>query len=217
MRAWRRHSVAGLLALAALLAFAVSVTGVGAFAQPDQGSADTDAPAQATITPGHIVVRGRVFYIDRNSDRNHPAAGLRVEIYDKDERGFTAFELLDTTETDASGFFESDEIENVDPDGPAGQLEGTQDIFIKIYTDNGTIRVFGTGTSQPYSWTSYQIDERDGLVRNVPDGDVGLPPLYVMENTRYVEALWTYVNLVEGWIFFDEHVFFRNLKSRLDW
>ena len=44
-------------------------------------------------------------------------------------------------------------------------LEGallTRGLPRKIYTDNGTVRVYETGTSQPYSWTSYQIDERDG-------------------------------------------------------
>jgi len=204
MLGWRRHSVAWLALAVAALGFTAtnaSATNRTADVQPDPA-----APAQATITPGHIKVRGRVFYIDRSSDRNHPAAGLRVEIYDKDERAFGAFELLDTTETDAKGFFSSKEIDNADPDGPTGQLEGTQDIFIKIYTDNGTVRVFETGTSAPFSWTSYQIDERDGLLRNVKDGDVGMPPLYVMENTRNVEALWTYVNLVEGWLFMQQQV-----------
>lgn len=198
MRAWqwRVAALATMVIVAVLLAAHAGATPVpGALAR------EGDTPAQATITPGHIKVRGRVFYIDRNSDRSHEAAGLRVEIYDKDERAFGAYELLDTTITDSGGFFESAEISNVDPDGPTGEPEGTQDIFLKIYTDNGTVRVYETGTSQPFSWTSYQIDERDGLVRNVPDGVVGMPPLYVMENTRTVEALWTYVNLVEGWMY----------------
>jgi hypothetical protein len=197
MRIWRQRDVVWMVPLVLGLALAAQ----SAAAAPSPTGRDAGAAPAQTVSPGHIVVRGRIFYIDRNSDRNHPGAGLRIEVYDKDERAFGAFELLDTTVTDDKGFFESKEILNVDPDGPTGSPEGTQDIFLKLYTDNGTVSVYETGTSQPFAWTSYQIDERDGLVRNVPDGVVGLPPLYVMENTRNVEALWTYVNLVEGWLY----------------
>lgn len=163
------------------------------------------APAQATIPPGHIVVQGRVLYIDRMSERSHPAAGVKVEIWDKDYLAFSTGDKLDETVTDESGFFVSKPVSNVDYDGPApGQTEGTQDVFIKLFTDNGDVRVLQTGTNQNYNWNSYEIDPKDGQLRNVPNGLVGMPPLYVMENTNNVEALWTFVNLVEGWNYFKE-------------
>ena len=71
---------------------------------------------------------------ERGTEGRPSTGASLVEIYDKDERAFGAYELLDTTETDAKGFFESAEIDNADPDGPTAQLEGTQDIFIKIFT-----------------------------------------------------------------------------------
>lgn len=189
--AWLALGTLGLL----LAVLAVALGAVG----PRTPHATAAAPAQATVTPGYIVVQGRILYIDRFSDRSHPAAGLRVEIRDLDIRGFGASEKLDEVTTDANGFFRSKEIENEDPDGPVGAPEGTQDVFLRMFTNNGNVRVLKTNTTQEYSWNSYDIDEDAGVKRNVPDGLVGLPPLYVMENNRDVEALWTFVNLVEGW------------------
>lgn len=152
------------------------------------------------VPTGHIVVQGRIMYIDRNSDRSHPAAGLRVEIWDQDYRSVSPGEKLGETVTDANGFFVSQEISNYDPDGPTNRPEGTQDVFLKLFTNNGNVRVLKAGTPLEYSWPSYDIDPQDGLERNVPDGVVGMKTLYVMESTSDVEALWTFVNLVEGWL-----------------
>ncbi len=156
---------------------------------------------QQEIPDGKIQVRGRILFIDRDSDRSHSAAGLRVEIWDKDERGFTTAELLGQTVTNAGGYFESGMLDNTDRDGPSGQLEGTQDVFLKLFTNNGTVRLLEEGSGREFGWASYEVDARDGLRRNVPDGEVPFPALYLMESTRDVEALWSFVNLVEGWQF----------------
>jgi hypothetical protein len=194
-RRWRvlAPPALGLLVLVAIWA-AVGL-------QPVRGSGKAPLPAQATVTPGYIRVQGRIMYIDRNSDRNHPAAGLRVEIWDQDTRSVVTGEKLDETVTDANGFYVSKEILNVDPDGPIGQPEGTQDVFLKLFTENGHVTVLRTGLDQVYSWPSYDVDPKNGLVRNVPDGIVGMSTLYMTENTPEVDALWTFVNLVEGWSF----------------
>jgi hypothetical protein len=195
VRAWRSHP--GWL-LAGATTLALSALGAG----HSLASSPAAVPAQATIPPGQIVVQGRILYIDRESDRSHPAAGVKVEIWDKDYQAFSTGDKLDETVTDASGFFTSKPVSNTDQDGPVGgQTEGTQDIFIKLFTNNGNVRVLQTGTNQEYVWNSYEIDAKDGQLRNVPNGLVGMPPLYVMENTRDVEALWTFVNLVEGWLY----------------
>ena len=161
-------------------------------------------PAQQTIAPGNIKVEGRVLFIGRDSERSHSAAGLRVEVWDLDKRGTSQGDLLFTTMTDASGFFTTAEISNKDTDGPTNQPDGGQDIFLKLKSDNGTVRLLKSGTRQQYEWNSYHINERTGLLENVPDGLVGMQPLYVEENTRDVEALWTYVDLSLAWMFMQE-------------
>ncbi len=190
------------MAAAVVAAAVVTVTFAGTAALAESGK--PSVANQSEVTPGHILVQGRIMYIDRDSDRSHPAAGLRVEIWDKDYRSVSPGEKLTETVTDANGFFVSEEILNEDPDGPTNQPEGTQDVFLKLFTNNGDVRVLKAGTALEYSWPSYDIDSRDGLVRNVPDGVVGLKALYVMESTTDVEALWTFVNLVEGWSYLKE-------------
>jgi len=163
------------------------------------------APAQVTVTPGHIVVRGKLYYTDRFGDRLHPAAGLRVEIWDLDG-GFPATgEKLDTTTTDATGRFESKEISNFDRDGPTGAREGTQDIFIKLFSNNGDVQLLEAGTNREFDWNSYEINGDTGLKRNVPDGLFAFPDQYMLPNTKDISAMWTFVNLAEAWFFMQKY------------
>lgn len=173
---------------------------------------DVSDPASAASThqedpvpAGHIVVRGRIDYIDRLSDRSHPAAGLRVDIWDLDY-GFPApGEVLDSTRTDANGFFESKPILNQDRDGPGGEPGITgQDIYMKLYSDNGDVRLLKTGTPLNYVWQSYDINETTGMKRNVPNGVVNMDRLVVMEDIPNVAALWTFVNMAEAWLHMEE-------------
>ncbi len=61
-------------------------------------AAQAARPAQ-DVPPGYIIVRGRLYYTDRLGDMNHPATGLKVEIWDLDS-GFPATgEKLDETTT----------------------------------------------------------------------------------------------------------------------
>lgn len=163
---------------------------------PASAATDQDVPA------GHIVVGGQILYIDQLSDRNHPAAGLKVEIWDLD-RGFpTTSEKLGETRTDMAGFFRSDPILNQDRDGPGGEPGITrQDVFLKLFTDNGKVRLLKWNTTQAFVWQSYEIDPINGIRDNVPDGEVNLPRLVIQENSPNVEALWTFVNMAEAWLF----------------
>lgn len=160
-----------------------------------------EAPAQATVTPGYIVVRGRINFKDRGGDRNHPVSFAKVEIWDKDESFAAVGELLDTVYTDASGRYASKEIRNVDRDGPAGQTDGTQDVFLKIYTENAQVRLLRSGTDRPFQWTSYEITQNpsEGLKSNVPDGIVGFPTQEIYEQTGNVEAIWSFVDMAATW------------------
>jgi len=156
------------------------------------------------VPEGYVVVRGRIDYIDRLSDRSNPAAGLKVEVWDLDQGFPTTSEILDTTSTDANGFFESAPILNQDRDGPGGEPGVTgQDVYLKLYTDNGHVRLLRYGTEREYVWQSYEINARTGIKHNVTGPIVNLERLVVMEDTPNVEALWTFVNMAEAWLFMD--------------
>lgn len=164
-------------------------------------SSDPVAPAQATPATGQIVVRGSIVYEDRLGDSNHPAAGLKVEIWDLDEGFPTTGEKLGETTTDANGRYVSPPLSNVDRDGPTGGTAGGQDVFLKLYTESGPVKLFKTGTNQNFVWESYKIDPNGGIKQNVPDGIVGMPTLRIVQTTSNMEALWTYVNLAEAWLY----------------
>ena len=89
---------------------------------------------------GQIAVRGSWVYKDK-AGVDRPLRDARVEIWDADSSGDT---LLDTTFTDNSGYYISDNISNSDEEG------GGQDIYVKVYsTDNRSVRV--TDFSSPGS------------------------------------------------------------------
>lgn len=191
------------LLILGLLLISFSLASFSLAVRPVARDLASAAPAlQDPIPAGHIVVRGRIDYIDRESDRSHAAAGVRVDIWDLDE-GFPApGEVLDSTRTDANGFFESKAILNQDRDGPGGEPGITgQDIYLKLYSDNGDVRLLKEGTELNYVWQSYEINERTGINRNVSDGLVNMERLVVMEDTPNVAALWTFVNMSEAWLF----------------
>jgi hypothetical protein len=205
MTPWRRH-LAAALALVILVAFAAlarTITSAAAAPVPVDPHPPADgsgpiSPHQSTVPAGYIVVRGRLYYTDRLGDRNHPAAGLRVEVWDRDQKFPATGEKLAQVVTDGAGRFETPPIANADPDGPTGAREGTQDVFLKIFTDGGKVRVLDAASRQPFGWTSYEVNPRDGgPIANVPDGVVGFPTQYIAEGTTNVEALWTFVNLSE--------------------
>ncbi len=107
--------------------------------------------------PGLIMVKGYWLYQDKTGiDR--PIRDARVEIWDSDSSGDT---LLDTTYTDNSGYYASDNISNNDDEG------GGQDIYVKVFsTDDRSVRVtdFSTPSNLYYFATPVQNDVADGDV-----------------------------------------------------
>jgi|GEM_PF-1655714 len=159
-------------------------------------------PAADEVPAGQIVVRGRIDYIDRDIERAHAAAGVRVEIWDQDKGFPDTSSKLGEARTDINGFFESPPLPNQDRDAPGGEAGITgQDIFLKLFTDNGDVKLLQLGTSREFVWQSYDLDREDGIQRNVADGSVTMPRLIVQGTTRDVEALWTFVNMAEAWLF----------------
>ena len=204
--AHRRARVAWLGALAlALLAAPLALRAWRAASPGGPVPAAAREAMQNDLPEGHIQVRGQIVYVDANSDRNHPAAGVRVEIWDLDSGFPTTSEKLAEARTDLAGFFESPPILNEDRDGAGGEPGVTgQDVFLKIFTNNGDVRLLETNTPNEFVWQSYEIDERNGIKRNVEDGAVSLPRLVIMENTPNIEALWTFVAMAEAWLFMRE-------------
>jgi hypothetical protein len=157
--------------------------------------------AQGEVPEDHIVVSGQVKITDRDGDRQHPAAGVRVEVWDIDSGFPVPAELLDTTMTDAAGRFTTKAIPNADRDGRPGQMDGTQDLFLRLYTDNGTVRLLRGASEQPFVWTSYELNPQTGRVNNVPDGRVTFPTQFIDTRAPDIQALWTYVDLAATWLF----------------
>jgi hypothetical protein len=194
-----------VLALALLTTGPVALQASRTTPAPDAAPTTARTAMQNDLPEGHIQVRGQIVYVDSNSDRNHPAAGVRVEIWDLDSGFPTTSEKLAEARTDLAGFFESPPILNADRDGAGGEPGVTgQDIFLKIYTNNGDVRLLKTNTPNEFVWQSYEIDERNGIKRNVADGAVSLPRLVIMENTPNIEALWTFVAMAEAWLYMRE-------------
>ncbi len=116
-------------------------------------------------SPGTVVVRGRWQFCEsdaafapdctrRNLRRQY------AELWDSDLFGQVG--PLATTHTGEDGTFEFPAVENSD-----GFLEGTLDIYVKVFTNNGVVRVGTTSTNLYVTSTT--------VYSNVPDGsfDVG--------------------------------------------
>ena len=196
--------IRAVLLTVATLAVPVALWRLGgspATASPSLPRSAPEAPAQATPGSGQIIVRGRIQYVDRSADKKHPAAGIRVEIWDLDSGFPTTGEKLGETMTDANGRFEGPPMSNVDRDGPTGRIAGTQDVFLKLFTNNGSVKLLKAGTNLDFGWVSYEVNTRDGKLDDVKDGIVGFPEQLYMADTRDVRALWTYVNIAEAWLY----------------
>ncbi|MGB9442469.1 MAG: hypothetical protein WCB15_31315, partial [Desulfobacterales bacterium] len=139
-------------------------TKIGNFSEPPAEVLSDQKPIEgqdlsyfAAPGPGEIVVKGYWFYQDK-SGVDRPLRDARVEIWDADSSGDT---LLDTTFTDNSGYYISDNISNSDEEG------GGQDIYVKVYsTDNRSVRVtdFSTPGKLYNAVTQVQTDVSDGDV-----------------------------------------------------
>jgi len=192
-------TMCALAALAGILGALPPLSGGLAALDPAPAPVAAAPLAQATVEPGHVVVRGRIFYRDRDGDRNHPASGVKVEVWDLD-RGFPATgELLDTVHTDVEGRYTSNPIDNFDRDGPTGARSGNQDVFLKIFTEGSQVVLLEAGTPRPFVWTSYEINPATGKVDDVPDGVFGFPDQYLYEHTPDVAAMWAFVDMTSAW------------------
>ncbi|UYZ39565.1 MAG: PKD domain-containing protein [Candidatus Methanospirare jalkutatii] len=94
-------------------------------------------------------VKGYFVYTDDHGEER-PVRYARVELYDNEPYPLPP-ELLQTTHTDANGYYEFDPIDNND-----GFLEGGRDIFVVVYADTDAVRV--TDGSSVYSHPTEIVD-----------------------------------------------------------
>jgi len=106
--------------------------------------------------PGQIAVRGFWYYRDKNGvDR--VLRDARIEIWDLDT--FSSDDLLYTTYTNNSGYYESGNISNT------GDEAGGQDIYVKVYsTDNFSVSVTDLSGNLYFSQTPTISNVLDGYV-----------------------------------------------------
>jgi hypothetical protein len=117
--------------------------------------------------PGTVTVRGSFFYADR-SNNPAPASFTKVYLYDQDPGG--SDDLLDTTVTDANGFFQFSARANWDEDDPDPNPENRRlDLYVVWETDvndsaSARRRVTNLG-GWAYRWPSeVRANVQDGAV-----------------------------------------------------
>jgi len=148
--------------------------------------------------PGQVTVRGSFFYADR-SNNPMPARFTKVYLYDQDPGG--GDDLLDTTVTDANGFFQFSARINWDEDDPDPNPENRRlDLYVVWETDvndsaSARRRVTNLG-GWAYRWPSE-------VRANVQDGTVGFFNYWVPPRNEpggeWVAAMWIFQDLRRAW------------------
>lgn len=101
---------------------------------------------------------GNIYWID-DSDNTHSANYIKVELWDEDTGLFNPDDLLATTYTNSSGFFNFT-YNNVDTNGGANG----QDIYLKIFTESSNVKVHSSSSTTSYTHIT------DTIV-DIPNGD----------------------------------------------
>jgi len=151
--------------------------------------------------PGTVTVRGSFFYADR-SNNPAPASFTKVYLYDQDPGG--SDDLLDTTVTDANGFFQFSARANWDEDDPDPNPENRRlDLYVVWETDvndsaSARRRVTNLGGWAYRWWSGVQTNAQDGTVDFnywIPPGDAQLPAMWIFQDLR---RAWEYIRNSTG-------------------
>lgn len=150
---------------------------------------------------GEVTVEGSFSFADRNNNPV-PARFTRVYLYDRDPGG--SDDLLDTTVTDASGFFQFPARPNWDEDDPDPDPSNRRlDLYVVWETDvndsaSARRRVNNFG-GQAYRWQREpQTNVQDGIrdfSRHIGPGDNQLPAMWIFQELR---KAWEYVRNTTG-------------------
>ncbi|MFB0559787.1 MAG: hypothetical protein ACETWM_00955 [Candidatus Lokiarchaeia archaeon] len=147
-----------------------------AIAIPIQSSSYRGSIDSAPIlqSPGSLNVTGILRYYDNIEGVYYPCRYATTELWDKDSSG--GDDLLYTGTTDSSGTFNLGPVDNTDEEG------GTQDIYVKVYTNtsavmvydgaNTYVTVFPTVSDVPdgtYDYGTYEVDSAQRGAWNIYD------------------------------------------------
>ncbi len=152
--------------------------------------------------PGEVTVRGSFFYADR-SNNPVPASSTKVYLYDQDPGGTD--DLLDTTATDANGFFQFSARTNWDEDDTDPDPNNRRlDLYIVWETDinesaSARRRVTNLG-DWAYKWQSeVRANVQDGTVDFLnywlPPENNQLPVMWIFQDLRWA---WGYIRNITG-------------------
>lgn len=123
----------------------------------EPGGSQSSASAMAPMSPGTVTVYGWIYFLEEESPTYRSLRRARVELWDRDLFGDW---WLTETYTDESGYFEFPPVDNYD-----GWLEGTLDVFFRVFTDASAVWV--TDDSSPTNLVYYTVSDVD---YDVPDG-----------------------------------------------
>ena len=142
---------------------------------------------------GEVTVRASLSYADRNNN-SVPASFTKVYLYDQDPG--ESDDLLDTTVTDANGFFQFSARTNWDEDDPGPDPNNRRlDLYVVWETDvndsaSARRRVTNFG-GQVYRW------QRESQT-NVQDGIVDFS-WHIGSEDNQLPAMWIFQDLFRAW------------------
>lgn len=122
-----------------------------------RGTEKSQESAASLLASGTLTVCGYWYFEEEDNVTVRAVRRARVELWDSDLWGLINYHLA-TTYTDNNGYFEFPAVENSD-----GFMEGTLDIFVKIFTDDSVIWVSTTGGALYYGETPVENDVPDGI------------------------------------------------------
>jgi len=136
------------------------------------------------VSAGNVIVEGNFVYEDRDND-DQSLKWATIQIWDEDT--LSGDDLLDTTLTDTNGDFQSDSIDNDDPEW------GTQDIYVRVIATSSAVEVDGS-TSGESIYDAYTT-----TTDNVPDGTHDIGSWRTPTADDEGPAWWIYEDLLDGW------------------
>jgi hypothetical protein len=143
-----------------------------------EGAYLDDIKVEAEV--GTITVIGYLDYEDYEGNWA-PARWATAYIYDDDY--LSGDDLLDTTVVQPDGYFESDSINNYDPEG------GTQDVYVRFVASNSENGVVNAEENVYDGYTGVKENVPDGVVDfgylGTPDGEHGAWEIFDTLNTGW--------------------------------
>lgn len=155
----------------------------GLSASADSGATLSVSPA----SPGTVTVYGRWLFYDSDYDPATQTGTIRpirrayAELWDSD--AFSEVGPLATTNTGEDGFFYFPPVENTD-----GFLEGTLDVYVKLFLESSIVKVRAQCCAGPYQFTT-------PVFSNVPDGDFLVGHWHMVGSSRGAGSIFDTIEI----------------------